>query len=197
MKKNMKWMNNLVLSAILGLSIFAVPVQAAEVTTPLPDVEIILDGTAPETEEEYVVVLQADDAANPMPAGAKDGVYTMTVEGEGRNALPQITFNDLGKYEYTIWQEAGDNEDCTYDESVYNMLITVTNNDTYDGYNVVVALYKEGETEKQDTIVFENVYEVDEVVKTGDSSNIYLYMAIMAVSLVVATTVLVKKRRND
>lgn len=206
--KHMKWMKNIVLSLILGLTVCAMPVEAAESVASLPDVEVILENAEKDNAEEFVIKLQASDVSNPMPAGAKDGLYTMTIKGADKKALPQITFEDLGKYEYKIWQEAGKNEKCTYDKGVYRMIISVTNNETYDGHNVVVALYKDGVAEKQEDVVFKNVYEVEppetepetkkpENVATGDQMNISLYLAIMGISVIVMIVMYVKTRKEQ
>ena len=216
MKRNIKWMKGIVLGLILAVTMSAMPVEAAEIPASLPEVEVVLGGAVPGTAEEYTIKLQAEDAAYPMPEGTKDGIYTMTIKGAGKKTLPQITFEKLGIYKYKIWQEAGKNSKCTYDNSVYHMTISVTNNKTYDGYSVVVALYKEGVTEKQEDIIFKNVYKADPVkpkpedpeepelievhpvnpapVKTGDSARIYLYLALMAAAVVGMVALFAAKR---
>ena len=66
-----------------------------------------------------------------MPEGTEDGVYKMTVSGEGVKEFPEIVFPKVGIYEYTIHQEKGTHTRGTYDETVYNVTIFVTN--TEDG----------------------------------------------------------------
>lgn len=220
MKRNIKWMKGIVLGLILAVTMSAMPVEAAEIPATLPEVEVVLGGAVPGTAEEYTIKLQAEDAAYPMPEGTKDGIYTMTIKGADKKTLPQITFEKLGIYKYKIWQEAGKNSKCTYDNSVYHMTISVTNNKTYDGYSVVVALYKDGITEKQEDIEFKNVYKADPVkpkpkdpepeepelievhpvnppdVVTGDNARIYLYLAIMVIAVVGMVALCPKKRRK-
>lgn len=221
MMKNRKWIKGIVLGLLLGISVNAVPVEAATAAppkkvAPLPEVEVVLKGAVPGTPEDYAIKMQAEDAAYPMPEGTQDGVYTMTIKGAGKKALPSISYDDLGIYKYKIWQEAGTHSRATYDKSIYHMTVSVINNYTYDGYTVVIALYEEGVTEKQDKIVFENSYKKKpkddddddptptptpppapiESAKTGDSSHIGLYLLLMCAAAAGIVVVVLKRKRE-
>jgi len=221
MRKNRKWIRTMLAGILVGITVCAMPVEASapggsgpgvpepKATAVLPDVEIDLKGSVPSKDEDYVIKLQALDASYPMPEGSKDGVYTMTITGEGKKALPKIAYPELGIYKYKIWQKKGDNSKCTYDESVYHMTISVTNNKTMDGYSVVVALYKEGVTEKQEKVEFVNTYKSSSshkpkpeppkpeplTPKTGDYTNVAMYAVLMSVSALALILLFVKKRR--
>ena len=62
----------LIFTILLGL--FAPIAFAAEVQTSGIPVEISLGGSLPEEEEDYEIVLKADNSDYPMPEGSVDGV---------------------------------------------------------------------------------------------------------------------------
>ena len=100
---------------------------AAEALITEVPVQIVLTGTQPEEAEDFAVVLQAENASNPMPQGSADGVCTLTVSGEASASFPVIRFSRVGVYNYIIRQTAGADADCTYDDAVYHLTVYVTN----------------------------------------------------------------------
>lgn len=122
-------------------------------------VTVKLSGRPPTEDEDYNVVLKADNPEYPMPEGSVDGSYTMAVKGEASKELPEIKFSSVGVYTYTINQLAGANELASYDDKVYNLVVFVTNAKNGSGLEITVNLYLLGEKEKQDELLFLNNYE--------------------------------------
>ena len=196
--------------------------MAAEgLVTEVP-VRISLSGTLPEEAEDFSVVLEADDASAPMPEGSDGAVCTLVISGEGTKSFPVIRFPRVGIYRYTISQQGGSNADCTYDNSVYHLVVTVTN-DEAGGLGAVSVLYRNEESEKLDCASFENVYVTEtetetesetetetetekqtekqtgtkksDAPKTGDSTNLTLWAVLMGAAVViVAAAILAKKK---
>lgn len=83
------------LLTVVLLAFSLVPAFAESATLRLP-VEQVAPDRASATYE-----LEADDDA-PMPEGAKDGVYTMTLTGAESEKLPTILFSQPGDYTYTL-----------------------------------------------------------------------------------------------
>ncbi|NLW52834.1 MAG: hypothetical protein GXY87_05680 [Tissierellia bacterium] len=122
-------------------------------------VTVKLSGRPPTEDEDYTIVLKADNPEYPMPEGSVDESYNMTIQGEGSKELPEINFSSVGVYTYTISQLAGVNELASYDDKVYNLVVFVTNAKNGSGLEITVNLYLLGEKEKQDELLFLNNYE--------------------------------------
>lgn len=73
----------------------------------------------------------ADGSTAPMPEGAKDGVKTVTNAADGKVSFGEITYDKPGTYAYTVRETAGDLGGVTYDDTVYTVTVTVTDN--HDG----------------------------------------------------------------
>ncbi len=156
----------LIFTILLGL--FAPIAFAAEVQTSGIPVEISLGGSPPEEEEDYEIVLKADNSDYPMPEGSVDGVFTMNMSGENSGELPGIKFFSIGIYTYTIYQKAGTNELATYDNTVYNLVIYVTNSEAEEGLETTILLYKTGDNDKFDEVAFYNEYEETVIIEDED-----------------------------
>ena len=130
----------------------------------------------------------------------------------------ELTFteDDIGKtYEYKLSEVKGDKANVTYSEEVYNISVAITLSDK----NVIVATATVGGKEVKDVVAeFENVYNytpaptpepddepeapapvVPESPKTGDSTNLMLWIAVFFVSVtgIFTTTALRKKSKTD
>ena len=154
MKKMKRFALALCVLVLVVSTLGTVAYAAAPVNAKIP-VTIHLEGTVPAEPETYVVELTPEKASNPMPAGTENGVYRMEISGEGSGVM-EITYNKVGVYNYTVKQIPGDNENCSYDASVYQVTVFVTNSET-GGLNVSVVAYKDGAEEKTD-IEFTNDY---------------------------------------
>lgn len=122
-------------------------------------VTVKLSGRPPTEDEDYTIVLKADNPEYPMPEGSVDQSYNMTIKGEASQKLPEIQFSSLGVYTYTVKQLAGTNELASYDDSEYNLVVFITNAKGGNGLEMTVNLYLLGEKEKQDELLFLNNYE--------------------------------------
>jgi pilin isopeptide linkage protein len=156
----------ILLVLIMGLTIMA-PAAHAVVAPEAPKIEIpvsvILSGEPPADDEDYEIVLEPDNPDYPMPEGSEDGVFTMIITGEDTGFLPEIAFSSLGVYTYTIQQTPGSNELATYDDSIYNLVVYVTNAEGGSGLVTTVNLYLLGETDKFEEVVFNNEYEAEDL----------------------------------
>lgn len=157
-----KW-KNIILGTVMTVMCCMTGVQPA-IAGEQPDVSVpvtvTLTGTLPEKAEDFEIVLNADDEAFPMPEGAENGSYIMTITGEGTKSFPEITYDRVGIYTYTISQNAGTNEKCTYDSTLYTLDVYVTNAEDGDGLETTVVLYTSDEKEKYAEAGFMNAYEV-------------------------------------
>lgn len=146
------------LALLLCLSALSVTASAAEaeVGVALP-VTITERGPAP-ADASYAVVLTAIDGTNPMPEGSENGVFSMTVKGPGDYVFPVITFTRPGDYVYTIQQLPGRDPLCSYDRTVYYVLISVRNGE--NGLEVSVCVYTDDQLQGLKTdVTFVNRYE--------------------------------------
>lgn len=164
-------------------------------------VTVSLSGTLPKPAETFTIRLKADDLSYPMPDGSVDGVYTMTITGGTTKNLPTITYDRVGVYTYTIYQVAGSNTNCTYDDTVYVLTVYITNAEDGSGLEATVVLHLASQSEKLTDAEFRNRYKtivpyeppktpnpepnvptVSTSPKTGDESAPVLYGALIVVS---------------
>lgn len=164
--KNKKFLTVLLIFT-LCLTLFATAAQAAELPSFELPVTVSLDGTLPSVDEDFTIVLKADNPAYPMPKGSENGVFSMIITGANTVKMPVIEYSSVGIYTYTIFQEANTNEDCSYDSIVYNLVVYVTNAEEGSGLEITVLLYQLGETDKLSEVVFHNEYDV--TVVAGDT----------------------------
>lgn len=187
-----KWLNvflALVMTVICSTTMI-MPAYAEELPGVSVPVTISLSGTLPYPAEDYVVVLKADDSAYPMPEGSVDGAYSLTITGEDTENFPTITYDRVGIYTYTVYQVAGSNKKCTYDDTVYTLMVTISNKEDYSGLEATAVLYPDSEGDKLPGAEFDNEYEYvkptptdPDSPKTGDESTPVLYAVLIAVSL--------------
>lgn len=140
-------------SALIALMLCVIMIAPTSVfATEYPSVEleasVTLEGMIPEEAEDYVLKIQ-DEAGT---------IQSITIRGEGTGTFPAMEFTKVGIYRYTIWQEAGTHKTCEYDDSIYHVTVTVTNEENGDGLETAVAAYKDDDTEKSAEIAFNNVY---------------------------------------
>lgn len=198
MRKKVRGVILTILAFTMCFAQFSLGVIADELPAAAVPVQITLEGTLPETEEEFTVVLKAEDVKNPMPKGSVDGVYTMTLKGASEKSFPEMSYSGVGIYTYTIHQEAGKNTKCEYDKSIYHLTVTVTNAENGDGLEVTTALRKNDEKVKVDKALFHNVYEtiVPEVPQTGDTMNVGLFAGLMIGSIIVMAAIVFLQKRK-
>lgn len=198
-----KWLNvflALVMTVICSTTMI-LPAYAAELPGVSVPVTISLSGTLPYPAEDYTVVLKADDSAYPMPEGSVDGAYSLTITGENTENFPTITYDRVGIYTYTVYQVAGTNQKCTYDDTVYSLTVTISNKEDYSGLEATAVLYPDSDGDKLPAAEFANKYKVDppsDTPKTGDESSPLLYAVLIAVSMgVIVALFLTRKSKKS
>lgn len=148
-------------AALLGTALCAVLLATAAfaqggVAVTLP-VSIRTAGADPEPNAAYTLCLQAVDNA-PMTDGAQNGQYSVTVQGAGDYTFPQITYTAPGIYYYQISHAAGADTRCTYDATVYNVTVAITNKQDGTGLESAVTAHTGPSADKRDAMLFTNVY---------------------------------------
>ena len=148
-------------AALLGTALCAVLLATAafaqgSVAVTLP-VSIRTAGADPEPNAAYTICLQAVDNA-PMPDGAQNGQYSITVQGAGDYTFPQITYTAPGIYYYQISHAAGADTRCTYDATVYDVTVAITNRQDGNGLESSVTAHTGPSADKRDAMLFTNVY---------------------------------------
>lgn len=165
MKKIKSTMRILIMTAICSVTA-VLPALAEKTPAVAVPVQISLSGTLPDPAEDFVVELKADNAANPMPENAQNGICSVTITGAGSETFPALTYDKPGIYSYTIYQAAGTNAKCTYDDTVYALTVYVTNAEDGSGLETAAVLYPDIRGSKQSGAEFENVYETEQT-ETG------------------------------
>lgn len=180
------------LLALMCATTMLMPVCAAGTTSVSLPVTVELGGPLPTKAEDINIVIQASNAA-PLPAGAEDGKYTLTISGKAKTnsaTFPTIAYDTVGIYDYTIYQIPGTNKRCTYDKQVYYARVYITNNPDMTALETTVVIYTESpdkdQAEKADALVFKNKYASDpDSPQTGDDSTPLLYAGLIAGSIAV------------
>lgn len=180
---------------------------AAETASVSIGVDITLAGTLPTVEETFSIQMKVDDETFPMPQGSASGRYVLEVKGAAQTKIPSIVYGNVGKYTYTLQQIPGANADCSYDLSVYTLTVYITY-EANGKLKATAVLYKTGIAEKQEDVVFCNVYTTATPVPTkppkdgnqtptGVIDRWQYYLAGVAVLLVVSGVLIVVIRRKE
>ena len=155
MKKMKKYAGILFMMIIsmLACSMTAFAEESPQIKVP---VNIDLTGAVPYKSEDFKIVLEAEDASSPMPAGSVDGKYESVITGKG-TAYLEITYPKVGIHNYTVHQEPGTHAKGEYDDTVYQMTVYVTNVET-GGIGATTILYIDDINTKFDSVDFVNNY---------------------------------------
>ena len=147
----------------------------------------------------YIVKIESTDASCPAP---KEDSLNIKEDGTGSFV---ISVDEPGTYDYLVYQEAGDDEKTTYDDTVYHVKVFVTQNDAMDLEFFVSATVGDS-GEKPDTVHFMNEKKTDmdessgsrkPPVKTGDESNIPALAVLAGVMVVVFVILLITGKKNN
>lgn len=130
--------------------------KAAAVTTALPTVTKIVSGDKPDAYPMFTFALEALSGSILPDSAGENGVTTGVINGDGTVSLGSITFDQAGTYSYKAYEVAGNAEGWTYDNTVYNVTYTVTD----DGAGVLgtSASITTSDGTAADAVTFENVY---------------------------------------
>lgn len=157
----------------------------------LPE-EVDVVGNVPTEKNVYKLVIEAEESGNPMPEGSVDGVFVLVLNGPSDSFFPEIIFDHVGIYNYTVYQLKGNDSECIYDDTVYDLKITVVNSDSGDGLEANVAVTNEDTSAKVAEVEFVNkyVYPPTDTPRTGDSAMLSSYGALSLLSLLGIAAVL-------
>ena len=158
MNQALRKLSGLLVLPVLLAALLILPVRANaeghECYAELP-VRVDLNG---ENDEQFHVTIETApeaDPSTPLPAEAEDGLW---VSGDGDGKLTGFYYTEPGNYEYIVRQECGDTAYMTYDDTVYHVVVQVTN--TQDGglsYQVF-AWTDEDSEDKAQALAFLNTY---------------------------------------
>lgn len=152
-----------------------------ECTASLP-VSVKLNGDFDET---FIVTIAPGDGTGdglPMPENRE-----ISIAGDSSSAFEGLRYTAPGDYVYTVTQKAGNTEFMTYDETVYTVVVQVTNA-ADGGLTYQVYASRDDDTEsKSAEISFINTYspppeENPSAPQTGDTNSVGEYAAISAVA---------------
>ena len=158
MNQALRKLSGLLVLPVLLAALLILPVRANaeghECYAELP-VRVDLNG---ENDEQFHVTIETApeaDPSTPLPAEAEDGLW---VSGDSDGKFTGFYYTEPGNYEYIVRQECGDTAYMTYDDTVYHVVVQVTN--TQDGglsYQVF-AWTNEDSEDKAQALAFLNTY---------------------------------------
>lgn len=177
-----------------------------------PPVKKTVSGS-PSVDGTFTFKLEAENKANPMPAGSADGVKLMTIVGPGEEDFGTWSYTKAGTYHYTISEVDNKETGYTYDAAIYTITDNVTD---VDGQLTVARTVTNTDNKMVDACDFVNKYTsvkkasgpiggsgsfggMTDGVKTGDGTVLGLYQAMFFISgLALATCVvcLVRNRKK-
>lgn len=159
----------------------------------------------------FTFKLEAENKANPMPSGSKDGVKLMTIVGPGEEDFGTWNYTKAGTYHYTISEVDNSEKGYTYDAAIY----TITDRVTDEGGQLSVARTVSNTDNKMvDSYDFVNKYTASaggspskgggissniKGVKTGDDTMTGQYLAIFLMGgtvLIVCVVFLIRNRKK-
>lgn len=163
-------------------------------------------------------ILTAADPGNPMPAKSAGGEYRFTLKEDdelvfttstgGPVSEPALYFTHAGVYEYTV-QPLTAEPDSRYEfeDTVYTVRIYVENNASGEnGLRVMRIVCDNNQGEKPDYIRYHCSFtgkapsgetEKSSGIKTGDTSNIAIWISVLAMSIIMLMVILLRRRRGD
>lgn len=167
-----------VLGAEQAASVMIPVVQQFETRNKLPDK---LDQTFG-----YELIRKEQDA--PMPEGSDGDRYEFAVKGSEKKEVGPITYTRTGIWHYALKQSVQKEVNgYDYDKQTYEITVYVENLADGSLGTQIIVTNKEGN--KVDEILFKNGYTGEKkgtVARTGDVSDISLWIILLAVSGVVA-----------
>ena len=139
---------------------------------------------------EFTFQLTGADESTPMPEDAKDGVATATNAANGSIGFGTIVYDQAGTYKYTV-SEVNDKQDgVTYDDTTYEVTVTVTDN-TAEGRLEATVDYGDATA-----LVFTNTYKKAEATIPKTGAAVILPSVIGFILLLGASGMYASKRRK-
>lgn len=147
--------------AVLPTSAFA---TAGSVNIPVQQIFTAEAGAASPGTFSYV--LTPRDVGQPMPTGSVNGAFTFSITGSTTHTVVIDGFSTAGYFFYELRpEERAANEFYTLDDTVYTLVILVTNNvgaGVTASLHAIVAGTEVTEAAKRENIVYEKAFEDDE-----------------------------------
>ena len=136
------------------------------------------------------------DAEMPMPEGSSGKTCTVEAEAGAEKEFGTLVFTEPGSYWYTIEEVNTGLEGYRYDTAVYKLHYLVEKEP--DGrLAMTLETTKDGTKVSESYFTFTNEYRENPPPDTGDTNNLSLWIALMAVSAAaVAVLIWTKKRRG-
>lgn len=130
-------------------------------------------------------------------------VGTVTNDSEGRFAFDEITYTSAGVYTYTLSEEKGDDSTVIYDDTVYTVTVTVTDNDgvlsAIVSYGAEEAVFTNSvhtpEVSDPETSVPDESDTSEETPGLGDNASFALWISLITVSVIGLAVLHINRRR--
>lgn len=175
------------------LMLFSIlPVCAAEKTV---EAKIPVSCTGENTTESFSYHLKAETSE----------FQTLATESlslrDGETGIFSVLYTYPGTYHYTLSQEKGTDKKTTYDETVYNVDVYVTEDE--DGrMSAEPVIYLDGSSGKKPSAGFRNIKKLDTnkttgKVKTGDMSNTAFWIAALGLSAMLMGIMILRRKKED
>ena len=203
----------LLLSTILGFliiihnqnSIFALQND----NTVLIPIKQVFDTSDKDNNVEFIYVLKAEKSGSPMPLNNAGQEYKWQMKNDSHVSLT-INVNQIGSFNYKIYQETKDINNYVTDHHIYSVLIKAHND---NNSIIAVATVTNENGEKVSGITFKNHFksykvntqnkEIDMIknkIKTGDLYLIESYMYMFIISSIILILFIIKysnKKKGD
>ncbi len=114
-------------------------------------------------------------------------ILQATNDADGNILFDTIEYTEIGTYKYTLYEVAGNIDGITYDDTVYTITVTVTD----DGNGKLAAKVQHN----GESLVFNNVYEIPSTPDTGDFTSNIQWFVLMISS--VAVLMFLKGNRRE
>ena len=109
----------------------------------------------PSTNSTFIFKLVASNPSNPMPEGSIDGVKTVQVTGSGQITFGTWSYAAEGTYYYTVSEVNSGASNYTYDDAVYTITDSVSEE---DGRLVVTRVVTNSSNKQVMSFTFINTY---------------------------------------
>lgn len=158
-----------------------------------PPVRKIVKGN-PRTEGKFIFRLTAEDINNPMPSGSKAGVKEISRKGAGVSEFGSWKYTEAGVYRYTVTETDTGEKGYTYDKTRYTLTDIVKYR---SGKLVLETTITDGKGNIVPSLCFTNSYSYIGIVKTGDANNILPWLAVSALCIITAATLIIRRRADS
>ena len=161
MNQAIRKLSGLLVLPVLLAALLLLPVRANaveyECTAELP-VSVTLNGN--NAEKFHITIECAEDAdpTQPMPVESEEGLW---VTGGQKVSFTGFKYTEPGDYKYIVKQEKAGTAYMTYDDTVYTVVIQVTNLETEEGTTLQAKVYANTDDDPENKVAelsFLNTY---------------------------------------